>query len=60
MSLHWNGEDISIEHVANAHTDGDALVWFENANGLAEIAVNRGRADRDLGIGVGSAVEIAG
>ena len=34
--------------------------WYENSNGLAEIAVNRGRADRDLGLVVGSAVEIIG
>ena len=34
--------------------------WYENSNGLAEIAVNRGRADRDLGLIVGSEVEIIG
>jgi hypothetical protein len=33
--------------------------WYENANGLAEIAVNQGRADRELGLGVGTPVEIA-
>lgn len=33
--------------------------WYENSNGLAEIAVNQGRADRELGLAVGSAVEIA-
>lgn len=33
--------------------------WYENSNGLAEIAVNQGRADRTLGVGVGSTVEIA-
>ena len=32
--------------------------WYENSNGLAEIAVNRGRADRDLGLVIGSPVEI--
>lgn len=32
VSLYWNGETIAVEHVANAHTDGDALVWFEKAN----------------------------
>ena len=36
---------------------GEAF-WYENANGLAEIAVNRGRADRDLGLAVGTPVEI--
>ena len=37
---------------------GEAF-WYENSNGLAEIAVNRGRADRDLGLAVGTPVEIA-
>ena len=35
-----------------------AAFWYENSNGLAEIAVNQGRADRELGLAVGSAVEI--
>jgi hypothetical protein len=38
---------------------GDAF-WYENSNGLAEIAVNQGRADRLLGLAVGSAVSVAG
>lgn len=33
--------------------------WYENSNGLAEIAVNRGRADRALGLAIGTAVEVA-
>ena len=32
--------------------------WYENSNGLAEIAVNQGRADRDLGLAIGTLVEI--
>jgi S-adenosyl-L-methionine hydrolase (adenosine-forming) len=32
--------------------------WYENSNGLAEIAVNLGRADLDLGLTIGSPVEI--
>jgi hypothetical protein len=36
---------------------GDAF-WYENSNGLAEIAVNRGRADRGLGLAVGTPVEV--
>lgn len=35
---------------------GQAL-WYGNSSGLAEIAINRGRADRDLGLSVGMAVE---
>ena len=34
-----------------------ALFWYENANGLAEIAVNQGRAD-DFGLAVSTPVEI--
>jgi len=36
---------------------GEAL-WYENANGLAEIAVNGGRADAVLGLAVGSPVSV--
>jgi glyoxylase-like metal-dependent hydrolase (beta-lactamase superfamily II) len=32
--LHLNDETITIEHVANAHTDGDAIVWFSKANAV--------------------------
>ena len=35
-----------------------AAFWYENANGLAEIAVNRGRADRLMGLEVGTPVRI--
>jgi len=31
VTLHWNGEEIAVEHVDPAHTDGDALVWFRKA-----------------------------
>lgn len=34
VSLHLNGDDVRIIHVANAHTDGDALVHFEKAGVL--------------------------
>src|SRR6516165_545741 len=32
--------------------------WYENSNGLAEIAVNQGRADRVLDLAIGSPIEI--
>jgi len=35
-----------------------AAFWYVNANGLVEIAVNRGRADRVLGLAVGSRVAL--
>jgi S-adenosyl-L-methionine hydrolase (adenosine-forming) len=35
-----------------------AAFWYENSNGLVEIAVNRGRADRELGLEIGTPVKI--
>ncbi len=32
MSLHFNGEKIVAFHVHNAHTDGDALIYFSKSN----------------------------
>jgi len=32
MDFHLNGQDIHIFHVEHAHTDGDAIVHFENRN----------------------------
>jgi S-adenosylmethionine hydrolase len=44
--------------LARARTFGDlepgTAFWYQNANGLAEIAVASGRADRTLGIGIGT------
>jgi S-adenosylmethionine hydrolase len=33
-------------------------MWYENANGLAEIAVNHGRADATLGLAIGTPVTV--
>jgi S-adenosylmethionine hydrolase len=35
-----------------------APFWYENANGLAEIAVNQGRAAQDLGLALGTEVTV--
>ena len=32
VNLYWNGELIRVIHVEHAHTDGDAIVVFEDAN----------------------------
>ncbi|HEX5319080.1 MAG TPA: SAM-dependent chlorinase/fluorinase [Stellaceae bacterium] len=42
----------------SAVAEGEAF-WYVNSNGLVEIAVNRGRADRVLGLAVGTPVSIA-
>jgi glyoxylase-like metal-dependent hydrolase (beta-lactamase superfamily II) len=34
IALHLNGNDVQVVHVADAHTDGDALVKFAQANVL--------------------------
>jgi S-adenosylmethionine hydrolase len=48
--------------LARASTFSDrppgAAFWYENSNGLAEIAVNQGRADRVLGLTIGTPVDI--
>ncbi len=41
----------------SAVPEGTAF-WYENSNGLVEIAVNRGRADTALKLAIGSAVSI--
>jgi glyoxylase-like metal-dependent hydrolase (beta-lactamase superfamily II) len=32
LSLHLDAEDLDVFHVANAHTDGDAIIRFRKAN----------------------------
>lgn len=32
LSLHMNGERVSVYHVSNAHTDGDAVLYFTESN----------------------------
>jgi glyoxylase-like metal-dependent hydrolase (beta-lactamase superfamily II) len=32
MKFHLNGEELRVIHVANAHTDGDVIIKFTNAN----------------------------
>ena len=34
LSFHFNGEEIYVFHVKNAHTDGDAMVYFPDSNVL--------------------------
>ncbi len=31
-TFYWNAETIRVEHVRRAHTDGDSIVWFKDAN----------------------------
>jgi glyoxylase-like metal-dependent hydrolase (beta-lactamase superfamily II) len=34
LTIHWNGQEVRMLHVPNAHTDGDCLVHFPDANVL--------------------------
>ena len=51
------------KHIARARTFSDipagAPLWYENSNGLAEIAVNLGRADEELALHIGLSVDVA-
>jgi S-adenosylmethionine hydrolase len=51
------GREISPAHTFSAVPEGAAF-WYENSTGLAEIAVNLGRADAALGLKIGSPVEV--
>ena len=52
-----SGQVLQRERTFSDRPPGAAF-WYENSNGLAEIAVNQGRADRDLALAIGSRVEI--
>jgi len=32
ITFHLNGEDVKVFHVAPGHTDGDTVIYFQNAN----------------------------
>lgn len=34
VKFHFNGDVLNVMHLSNAHTDGDSIVMFENANVL--------------------------
>jgi glyoxylase-like metal-dependent hydrolase (beta-lactamase superfamily II) len=34
LSLHFNGEEVRVFHVPEAHTDGDSVVWFRGSNAV--------------------------
>jgi len=53
----WFGRLLQRAGTFSDRPPGTAF-WYENSNGLAEIAVNQGRADRELGLAIGTPVEI--
>ncbi len=52
------GDRVAHRHRTFADAPRGAALWYENSNGLAEIAVHAGRADRDWGLSVGDAVTV--
>lgn len=56
--LRAGGAEIRHARTFGAVPEGAAF-WYGNSNGLAEIAVNRGRADRLPGVAVGAPVAVA-
>jgi glyoxylase-like metal-dependent hydrolase (beta-lactamase superfamily II) len=32
LALHFNGDDIEVQHYPRGHTDGDSVIWFSAAN----------------------------
>ena len=55
--LRVNGHELR-QAVTFSSVEAGQAFWYENSNGLVELAVNRGRADVKLDIGVGTPLEI--
>jgi S-adenosylmethionine hydrolase len=57
------GDGIRVAPIKHAATFSSvpegAAFWYENSNGLVEIAVNRGRAAEVLGLAIGSKLTVA-
>ena len=55
--LSAGGREVARAETFSAVPQGTAF-WYVNSNGLVEIAVNQGRADRELSLAVGAGIEI--
>ncbi len=61
--LDWDCDlQVAGRRLKRARTFSDVpegtVFWYENANGLAEIALNQGHAGRDLEMGIGDPVQV--
>ncbi len=56
-AIEVGGQALSFARTFGAAAEGAAF-WYENANGLVEIAVDRGRAADVLGLGLGDPVTV--
>jgi len=52
-----SGRAVAQAETFSAAPQGAAF-WYVNSNGLVEIAVNQGRADRELGLAIGASVDV--
>jgi S-adenosyl-L-methionine hydrolase (adenosine-forming) len=57
--LHARRQTLAHARTFSAVPQGEAF-WYVNSNGLVEIAVNGGRADRSLGLEIGSEIAVLG
>lgn len=55
--LQVGGRNLSKSRTFSDVAQGEAF-WYENANGLVEVAVNQGRADEVLRLGIGDPVAV--
>ncbi|MDC8832267.1 MBL fold metallo-hydrolase [Alteromonas gilva] len=53
IKIHFNNETLHVFHLPSGHTDGDSVVWFENANVLhsGDLFFNERFPYIDLGAG---------
>jgi S-adenosylmethionine hydrolase len=58
VTLRINGHALSRVQTFSSVSPGSAF-WYANSSGLVEVAVNRGRADRQLGIAAGMPFELS-
>jgi len=64
LTLHLNGDTVHVIHMHNGHTDGDSIIWWENANvvHMGDLFFNGGSfpyIDRDSGGAVQGVVHAA-
>lgn len=50
LTIHFDGEDIELDHYANGHTDGDSVVYFQQANVVAVADIYDGKGGLADGI----------
>ena len=55
--LHICGKELNYANTFSAMAEGEAF-WYENSNGLVEIAVNKGSAEKLLKLSIGSTIEV--